>query len=283
MGKKNNRKSDKNSSGKSAHEAKKKYGQNFLEDPSLLEEIIDVTNVGKKTEVMEIGPGLGFLTGKLIDKSYHLTAFEIDDDLIPVLNKKFGNRENFTLIHEDFMEVDLGKYVEEHEGIKVVANIPYYITSPIINKLIGYRKNISEIYLMVQKEVAERIASEPGSRNMSLLTHAVQFYAKAEYLFTVPKEKFNPVPKVDSAFLKIVLLKNGKYERQIAEKEYFKYLKAAFSNKRKSIGNNLSALGYDKDTVGKALEKIGKAKLARTEEFSVQEFIDFIKILKEND
>ena len=262
------------------HEAKKKYGQNFLEDLELSEKIIEISGVSKDIEVIEIGPGLGFLTEKLIEKSKYLTAFEIDDDLIPVLKKKFQGRDNFSLIHEDFMTADLGTFLDGKKNIKVVANIPYYITSPIINKLIEYRKNISEIYLMVQKEVAERIASEAGSRNMSLLTHAVQFYADAEYLFTVPKEKFTPVPKVDSAFLKIKMFDDGRYEKQISEGEYFKYLKTAFSNKRKSIANNLSGEGYSKEVTGDILEKLGKTKLARTEEFSVQEFINLIEELK---
>lgn len=262
------------------HEAKKKYGQNFLEDSELSEKIIEISGVSKDIEVIEIGPGLGFLTEKLIEKSKYLTAFEIDDDLIPVLKKKFQGRDNFSLIHEDFMTTDLGTFLEGKKNIKVVANIPYYITSPIINKLIEYRKNISEIYLMVQKEVAERIASEAGSKNMSLLTHAVQFYADAEYLFTVPKEKFTPVPKVDSAFLKIKMFDDERYEKQISEEEYFKYLKAAFSNKRKSIANNLSGEGYSKEVTGDILEKLGKTRLARTEEFSVQEFINLIEELK---
>ena len=262
------------------HEAKKKYGQNFLEDSELSEKIIEISGVSKDIEVVEIGPGLGFLTEKLIEKSKYLTAFEIDDDLIPVLKKKFQGRDNFSLIHEDFMTTDLGTFLEGKKNIKVVANIPYYITSPIINKLIEYRKNISEIYLMVQKEVAERIASEAGSKNMSLLTHAVQFYADAEYLFTVPKEKFTPVPKVDSAFLKIKMFDDERYEKQISEEEYFKYLKTAFSNKRKSIANNLSGEGYSKEVTGDILEKLGKTRLARTEEFSVQEFINLIEQLK---
>ena len=262
------------------HEAKKKYGQNFLEDSELSEKIIEVSGISKDTEVIEIGPGLGFLTGRLIEESKYLTAYEIDDDLIPVLNKKFQGRDNFSLIHEDFMTADLGTFLDGKKNIKVVANIPYYITSPIINKLIEYRKNISEIYLMVQKEVAERITSEAGSKNMSLLTHAVQFYADAEYLFTVPKEKFTPVPRVDSAFLKIKMFDDERYEKQISEEEYFKYLKTAFSNKRKSIANNLSGEGYSKEVTGDILEKLGKTRLARTEEFSVQEFINLIEELK---
>ena len=274
------RKGKKENSGNHKHEAKKKYGQNFLEDTELSDEILDVTEVNEETDVIEIGPGLGFLTEKLVESAKSLIAFEIDDDLIPVLMKKFGDKENFTLIHNDFMEIELEEYLSGKKDIKVVANIPYYITSPIINKLIEHRDKISEIYLMVQKEVAERIASRPNSKNMSLLTHGVQFYADAEYLFTVEKEKFNPIPKVDSAFLKIKVLEDKRYETQITEEEYFKYLKAAFSNKRKSVGNNISSLGYSKDKIVEVLKKLNKTSLARTEEFSVQEFIDFIKELK---
>lgn len=273
------KKRDKNFENKS-HKAKKKYGQNFLNDSNLSDEILNVANLDKETEVLEIGPGLGFLTEKLIENSKFLTAFEIDDDLIPFLSKKFEKKENFKLIHQDFMEADLKDFFKNKKDVKVVANIPYYITSPIINKLLEYRENIDEIYLMVQKEVAERIASQPHSKNMSLLTHAVQFYAETEYLFTVPKEKFDPVPKVDSAFLGIKILKNKKYESQIPEEKYFKYLREVFSNKRKSISNNLSNLGFSKDFVKECLKKVGKTELARAEEFSVQGFIDFIGILE---
>ncbi|AMD95946.1 16S rRNA methyltransferase [Leptotrichia sp. oral taxon 847] len=261
------------------YSAKKKYGQNFLNDNSLLDKILNMANIDKNTEVLEIGPGLGFLTEKLIEGSKFLTSFEIDSDLIPILNKKFRRYENFNLIHKDFLNVDLSESLKDKKDVKVVANIPYYITSPIINKLIEYRESISEIYLMVQKEVAERISSKPHSKNMSLLTHAVQFYSEAEYLFTVPKEKFSPVPKVDSAFLRIKILKDKRYENQISEEKYFKYLKEAFSNKRKSISNNLIKLGFSKDFVKRCLKEAGKTELARTEEFSVQEFIDFIRIL----
>lgn len=262
------------------YEAKKKYGQNFLNDGELSDRILEEAGIDGNTEVLEIGPGTGFLTEKLIRKSKFLTAFEIDDGLIPILSKKFGKYENFRLIHEDFMEAGLSEILKDRRDIKVVANIPYYITSPIINRLIEYRDNISEIYLMVQKEVAERITSKPCSRNMSLLTHAVQFYAEAEYLFTVPKEKFDPVPKVDSAFLKIKILEDRRYEKQITEEEYFRYLREAFSNKRKSTANNLSKMGFSKEFIGEVLESTGKTRLARTEEFSVQEFINFIEKLE---
>ena len=133
---------------------------------------------------------------------------------------------------------------------------------------------------MVQNELSYRIASKQHSKIMILINHDVKFYAETEYLFTVPKEKFDPVPKVDSAFLGIKILKNKKYESQIPEEKYFKYLREAFSNKRKSISNNLSNLGFSKDFVKECLKKVGKTELARAEEFSVQGFIDFIGILE---
>ena len=269
-----------NKSEETNYNAKKKYGQNFLEDNDLLLEIVESASLTDETEVIEIGPGLGFLTDILIKKSKKITAFEIDKGLIPILTKKFGDNDNFELINEDFLAYDLNKIVEGKKNIKVVANIPYYITSPIISRLLEFRSNISEIYLMVQKEVAERIASKPNSKNMSILTHSVQFFAEAEYLFTVKKEMFTPVPKVDSAFLKIKVLNDDKYIGQITEEKYFKYLKAAFSNKRKSITNNMLSLGNSKEKVANTLEIMGKQRLTRTEEFSVQEFINFIELLE---
>ncbi len=263
------------------HDAKKKYGQNFLEDKELLDKIIESSQLSKDIDVIEIGPGLGFLTQALVENSKTVVAFEIDNDLIPILNQKFGMKETFKLVHTDFLEYDLQELLDNKSNVKVVANIPYYITSPIIRKLIEHRDKISEIYLMVQKEVAERIASKHNSSNMSILAHSVQFYGEAEYLFTVSKEMFSPVPKVDSAFLKISLYDDERYEKQVEEEKYFKYLKAAFSNKRKSIANNLSSLGYKKDIVGNILEELNKTKLARTEEFSVQEFINLIEKLED--
>ena len=262
------------------YKTKKKYGQNFLENKDILNEIFSFVELSAEDTVIEIGPGLGFLTETLSDKAGKVYSFEIDTDLVKILDKKFSDRKNLELIHSDFMEYDLSEILSDKKDVKVVANIPYYITSPIINKLIGFSENISEIYVMVQKEVAQRISAVSPSKEVSILTHSVQFFGEAKYLFTVKKEHFNPAPKVDSAFLAIKLFKDKRYENQISEKEYFKYLKAAFSNKRKSLGNNMSSIGYEKQEVIRALEGAGKSSLARAEEFSVQEFIDFINFLK---
>ena len=270
-----------NNTGEKKFRTKKKYGQNFLENKEILEKIFLYADIDKTDTVIEIGPGLGFLTKSLAEKAKKVYAFEIDDDLVKILSEKFGEVENLEIIHTDFMDYDLSEIAEKEKGIKVVANIPYYITSPIVGKLIKYRDSIDEIYIMVQKEVAERISAVSPSSDISLLTHAVQFFGNAEYLFTVENEFFDPLPEVDSAFLGIKLYKNREYEKQIDEKEYFKYLKAAFSNKRKSLGNNMKSLGYTKEQTGSALEKTGKKPLARAEEFSVQEFIEFINAIKD--
>lgn len=252
-----------------------------MESKDLLNEIFSYAVITKEDTVIEIGPGLGFLTEKLAEKAGKVYTFEIDPDLVKILSEKFLNLENLEIIHTDFMDYNLDNILADKKNVKVVANIPYYITSPIVNKLIDYREHIKEIYIMVQKEVAQRISAVSPSKDISILSHSVQFFGEAEYLFTVKKEFFNPVPKVDSAFLGIELFTDKKYEKQISEAEYFKYLKAAFSNKRKSLGNNLNSLGYDKQTVISVLEKISKPVLARAEEFSVQEFINFINALKD--
>lgn len=251
---------------KTNHNFKKKYGQNFLEDQELLNKIKESININKSdSQVIEIGPGLGFLTNMLIDNSKKLTAYEIDDDLIPKLKEKFKNCTNFILKHEDFMDANI-----EGEGIKVIANIPYYITSPIIQKLLKYRKHIDEIYLMVQKEVGIRICTD---KDVSILTHSVNFYCETQYLFTVEKELFTPKPKVDSAFIKLKIRKDKKYEKMIDELTYFKFLKQAFSNKRKTLQNNLKTC-VDKQL----LEKYVPSKV-RAEELSIDEIVKLIKEL----
>ena len=184
---------------------KKKFGQNFLTHQNeVLEKIMEVSNVTSEDTVIEIGPGEGALTELLLDSSKKLFCFEIDRDLEKILNKKFKDNSKFNLKMGDVLEADLKEILKDEQNVKVVANIPYYITSPIINKIIEHRDKISEIYIMVQKEVAERICSKTG-KERSVLTLAVEYFGEAEYLFTIPKEFFTPIPKVDSAFMSIKL------------------------------------------------------------------------------
>lgn len=258
---------------------KKKFGQNFLTHQNeVLEKIMEVSNVTSEDTVVEIGPGEGALTELLLDSSKKLFCFEIDRDLEKILNKKFKDNSKFNLKMGDVLEADLKEILKDEQNVKVVANIPYYITSPIINKIIENRDKISEIYIMVQKEVAERICSKTG-KERSVLTLAVEYFGEAEYLFTIPKEFFTPIPKVDSAFMSIKLY-NGKYEDMIDENIFFKYVKAAFSNKRKNILNNLSTLGYSKDEVREIVKEIGISDNERAENITIEKYIELAKYLE---
>lgn len=250
---------------KNRHNFKKKYGQNFLEDNELLKKIEDIINLKKSDKVIEIGPGLGYLTSMLLKNAKSVCAYEIDDELIPKLLNKFKEYDNFKLIHEDFMQSTISE-----ENVKIVANIPYYITSPIIQKLVDNRDKIDEVYLMVQKEVAIRICTD---KDVSILTHSVNFYCETEYLFTVPKTLFVPKPKVDSAFIRLKFRKDKKYENMISDKTYFSFLKLAFANKRKTLFNNLKG-SIDKSI----LEKYVSSKV-RAEQLSIDKFILIIREL----
>ena len=225
---------------------KKKYGQNFLNDKEeILNKIIEVSNINEESEILEIGPGQGALTALLVERVKKLTCIEIDKDLENGLRKKFDKKENYSLVMGDVLEVDFKKYL--NAGTKVVANIPYYITSPIINKIIENKDLIDEAYIMVQKEVGERLIFSKNNSDRGVFTYILQFYAEVEYLFTVNKEMFDPIPKVDSAFIRIKPYKDKKYEKLINEKLYIKYIKASFTNKRKSLVNNLKLIGVERE------------------------------------
>lgn len=257
---------------------KKKYGQNFLNDKEeILNKIIEVSNVNEESEILEIGPGQGALTALLVERVKKLTCIEIDKDLENGLRKKFDKKENYSLVMGDVLEVDFKKYL--NAGTKVVANIPYYITSPIINKIIENKDLIDEAYIMVQKEVGERICAKSG-KERSVLTLAVEYYGEANYLFTIPREFFNPIPNVDSAFISIKFYKDKRYEDKISEDLFFKYIKAAFSNKRKNIVNNFSTLGYSKNEIKGLLQELEVSENERAENISIEKFIEIINIFE---
>lgn len=257
---------------------KKKFGQNFLTDQrEILRKIMEVSNVKADDTVLEIGPGEGALTALLLDIAKKVVTVEIDRDLEKILRKKFESNPKYTLVMNDVLETDLREYVGK--GTKVVANIPYYITSPIITKLIENRDIIDEIYIMVQKEVAERICAKKG-KERSVLTLAVEYFGEAEYLFTIPKEFFTPIPKVDSAFMSIKLYKDDRYVKQVEEELFFKYVKAAFANKRKNLLNNFSVLGYSKDELRVILERANISENERAENLSIEDFINLISIFE---
>lgn len=261
-----------------AFKHKKKYGQNFLTDQnSVLEKIMEVSHIESSEEILEIGPGEGALTELLLGSAKKVNCVEIDTDLEKILRKKFSGNEKFNLIMGDVLEVDFTQFLENNT--KVVANIPYYITSPIINKLISHRDKINEVYLMVQKEVGERVCASSG-KERSVLTLAVEFFGKGEYLFTIPKDFFTPPPKIDSGFISIKFYDDKRYEKQISENIFFKYVKACFSNKRKNIVNNLSTLGLSKDEIKKNLEELNISQNERAENLTIEQFIELAKLFE---
>lgn len=258
---------------------KKKYGQNFLNDQNtVLERIMEVSKVSSDDEVLEIGPGEGALTELLLQRAKKVNCVEIDRDLEKILRKKFDSNPKFNLHMGDILEADLRGIIGANT--KVVANIPYYITSPIINKLIEHRDLIDEVYLMVQKEVGERVSATSG-KERSVLTLAVEYFGEAEYLFTIPKEFFTPVPKIDSGFIGIKFYKDRRFENIIDENLFFKYVKGAFSNKRKNIVNNLATLGIPKDKIQGVLTELGISFNERAENLSIEQFIELAKLLEE--
>lgn len=258
---------------------KKKYGQNFLNDQNtVLERIMEVSQVSSDDEVLEIGPGEGALTELLLQRAKKVNCVEIDKDLEKILRKKFDGNPKFNLHMGDILETDLREIIGANT--KVVANIPYYITSPIINKLIEHRDLIDEVYLMVQKEVGERVSATSG-KERSVLTLAVEYFGEAEYLFTIPKEFFTPVPKIDSGFIGIKFYKDKRFENIIDENIFFKYVKGAFSNKRKNIVNNLATLGISKDKIQGVLTELGISFNERAENLSIEQFIELAKLLEE--
>lgn len=258
---------------------KKKYGQNFLNDQNtVLERIMEVSQISSDDEVLEIGPGEGALTELLLQRAKKVNCVEIDTDLEKILRKKFDSNPKFNLHMGDILEADLRGIIGANT--KVVANIPYYITSPIINKLIEHRDLIDEVYLMVQKEVGERVCATSG-KERSVLTLAVEYFGEAEYLFTIPKEFFTPVPKIDSGFIGIKFYKDRRFESIIDENLFFKYVKGAFSNKRKNIVNNLATLGISKDKIQGVLTELGISFNERAENLSIEQFIELAKLLEE--
>lgn len=222
---------------------KKSLGQNFLVDVNVLEKIVTAANVTDSTGVIEIGPGFGALTEKLAQKANKVVAFEIDGRLIPILKENLSDYKNIALIHQDVLKANIHAVIEKEfqkeQDLMVVANLPYYVTTPILLKLLEEKLPIRGIVCMIQKEVAERISARPGTKDYGSLTIAVQYYAHAETVFTVPGNVFVPKPNVDSAVLKLRMLKEPSVQ-VIDEKLFFEVVRASFAQRRKTILNNLT-------------------------------------------
>ena len=266
---------------------KKSFGQNFLTDTNILQKIVDTAEIDKNVNVIEIGPGIGALTEFLAESAAEVMAFEIDDRLVPILADTLRDFDNVTVVNQDILKVDLAQYIAEFKNpdlpIKVVANLPYYITTPILMHLIESGIPFSEFVVMMQKEVADRISAQPNTKAYGSLSIAVQYYMTAKVAFIVPRTVFVPAPNVDSAILKMVRREQPAVEVQ-DEKFFFKVSKASFVHRRKTLWNNLTShFGKSEETKSKltaALERADLSPSVRGEALSLEEFARLADALK---
>ena len=262
----------------------KKFGQNFLIDTHVLEKIMDAAEITKEDCVVEIGPGIGTMTQYLAERAKEVVAVEIDKNLIPILQETLQEYDNVTIVNEDILKVDLNRLVEErneNKPVKVVANLPYYITTPIIMGLFENHVPLKSITVMVQKEVADRMKVGPGTKDYGALSLAVQFYAKPEIVANVPPNCFIPRPGVGSAVIRLtchetcpVLVKDEKF--------MFSLIRAAFNQRRKTLLNSLSnagGLNLGKEQIKAAFDKMQLAPTIRGEELTLEQFAALADIL----
>ena len=255
--------------------AKKKFGQNFLTDQNVLSNIVDASNANKDTLVIEIGPGLGALTERLCERAGFVLAYEIDSDLLPVLDKNLSEFDNYEIINKDILEVDINedinKYKKDFKNVILVANLPYYITTPIILGLLSKTTLIKKYVMMMQVEVADRICGKPKTKDYNALSIAVGYRAKATKCFNVPRTVFIPEPNVDSAVISLDLYDVPPFKAN-DEELFFKLIREAFSQRRKTLINNLSNV-YSKELINKMLVDFNIKQSVRSEELSIEDFV----------
>ena len=260
----------------------KKYGQNFLIDPHVLDKIMDGAGIGSQDFVLEIGPGIGTMTQYLAERARRVTAVEIDERLIPVLKDTLSEYDNVEVLHQDILKTDIGRIIsEENEGrpIKVVANLPYYITTPILMALLEQKLPLDSVTVMVQKEVAERMQALPGTKEYGALSLAVQYYTKPRIIASVPPNCFMPRPNVGSSVIRLDV-----YAEPVVkvkdEKKMFSVIRACFNQRRKTLVNSLAGGGAaEKEKTLAALAAMGLDERIRGETLSVEQFAKLSDLL----
>lgn len=266
---------------------KKSLGQNFLTDINVLHKIVDAAEITLEDDVIEVGPGIGALTEQLAKRAHQVMALEIDERLIPVLDETLAPYSNVTVLQQDVLKADLQKLIAENfdgqHHLKLVANLPYYITTPIIMHLLESPVQLDAIVVMMQKEVAQRLTAQPKTKDYGSLSIAVQYYTDAEIAFIVPKTVFVPQPKIDSAVVKLTPKKPIKQPQD--EQQFMRLVKGSFAHRRKTLWNNLQGI-YGKDAETKAklekgLAEVGIAKTIRPEALTISDFIDLANALIE--
>lgn len=261
--------------------ANKSLGQNFLIEDEVISRIVENANITNEDLVIEIGPGLGTLTNELIKKAKKVIAVELDDKMIQILQDRFSLYDNIEIINQDILKVNLNEIISKEKqeiGIKnakIVANLPYYITTPIIMKLLEEKTDIETITVMIQKEVADRLCETPGGKQSGAITYTIYYYAEAEKVLKVPNTSFIPAPEVDSEVIKLKIRKNPPIQVKDEEK-LFKIIKYAFMQRRKTLINALSQsdINKSKEEIKNILESLGIKETIRGEALTIQDFAD---------
>jgi len=249
----------------------KSLGQNFLVDDSVPKDIVLGAEVDENDLVIEIGPGVGTLTAQLLNKAKKVVAIELDNDLIPILTEELGSDPKFTLIHNDALKVNFNEIIGEEKSVKLVANLPYYVTTPIIVKLLKEKYNFKSLTIMIQKEVAERMDAEPGNKDYGSLSLLVQYYCNTKIIRKVPPQCFIPRPKVDSIVIRLDRLDEPKVEVE-NEKLFFEIIRSSFNMRRKTLWNGVKNIGLPKEELEVAFEEAGIDPKRRGETLTIEEF-----------